>query len=134
VAWGGRSVTIRQTDFDSCQHTNQTDTSLIRVGQATIPVTLLVIVLGGLSTAVPATPGGLGTQQVLLVYALRETASAAVVLSFSLGMQAGVTIMNTLIGLAAAMLVFRTFRPLAAVRSSLALARPSGRAEQRDEA
>jgi uncharacterized membrane protein YbhN (UPF0104 family) len=100
---------------------------------ATIPVALLVIVLGGLSTAVPAAPGGLGTQQVLLVYALRETASAAVVLSFSLGMQAGVTIMNTLIGLAAAMLVFRTVRPLTAVRSSLALAR-NGRAQQTDDA
>lgn len=90
---------------------------------ATLPVALLVIVLGGVSTMVPGAPGGLGTQQLLLVYALRETASAATVLSFSLGMQAGVTAMNTLVGLAAAMLVFRTVRPVSAVRSSLALGR-----------
>lgn len=90
---------------------------------ATVPVALLVIVLGGLSTAIPGAPGGLGTQQLLLVYALRETASAASVLSFSLGMQAGVTVMNTLLGLAAAMLVFRTLRPVAAIRSSIAVGR-----------
>ena len=90
---------------------------------ATVPVALLVIVLGGVSTAVPGAPGGLGTQQLLLVYALRETASAATVLSFSIGMQAGVTVINTLIGLSAAMLIFRTVRPIAAVRSSLAVTR-----------
>jgi uncharacterized membrane protein YbhN (UPF0104 family) len=90
---------------------------------ATVPVALLVIVLGGLATAVPAAPGGLGTQQLLLVYALHETASAANVLSFSLGMQAGVTVMNMRVGLAAAMLAFRTLRPVAAIRSSVAVSR-----------
>ena len=84
---------------------------------ATVPVALLVIVLGGVSTAVPGAPGGLGTQQLLLVYALREIASAATVVTFSLGMQAGLTVINALVGLAAAMFVFRTHRPVAAIRA-----------------
>ena len=94
---------------------------------ATVPVALLVIVLGGVSTMVPGAPGGLGTQQLLLVYALRETVSAAAVVSFSLGMQATVTVLNVLVGLAAAMLVFRTVRPAAAVRASLRATRSGSR-------
>jgi uncharacterized membrane protein YbhN (UPF0104 family) len=83
---------------------------------ATLSVALLVIVLGGLSTAVPGAPGGLGTQQIVLVYALREIASTTTVVTFSLGMQAGITLVNTLVALLAAMLVLRTHRPLAALR------------------
>jgi uncharacterized membrane protein YbhN (UPF0104 family) len=75
----------------------------------------LVVVLGGLSTLVPATPGGMGAQQLLLVYALHGTVAAATALSFSVGMQVTVTATNTLIGLVAVMVVFRTLRPLAAV-------------------
>jgi uncharacterized membrane protein YbhN (UPF0104 family) len=75
----------------------------------------LVVVLGGLSTLVPATPGGMGTQQLLLVYALHGTVAAATALSFSVGMQVTVTVANTLIGLAAVMVVFKTLRPFAAV-------------------
>jgi glycosyltransferase 2 family protein len=76
---------------------------------------MLVVVLGGLSTLVPATPGGMGAQQLLLVYALQGTVAAATALSFSVGMQVTVTATNTLIGLVAVMVVFRTFRPLAAI-------------------
>lgn len=36
-------------------------------------------------------------------------------------MQAGITVVNALLGVAAAMVVFRTVRPLAAVRSGLGL-------------
>ena len=49
------------------------------------------MVVGGASTIVPLTPGGAGTQQVLLAVALSQTASAAAVVSFSLAMQASVT-------------------------------------------
>jgi uncharacterized membrane protein YbhN (UPF0104 family) len=94
---------------------------------ATIPVAMLVIVLGGVSTMVPGAPGGLGAQQLLLVYALRETVSAAAVVSFSLGMQATVTVLNVVVGVAAAMLVFRTVRPAAAVRASLRASRRGSR-------
>ncbi|MGZ4379106.1 MAG: hypothetical protein ACXVRY_13575 [Gaiellaceae bacterium] len=76
---------------------------------------MLVVVLGGLSTLVPATPGGMGAQQLLLVYALQGTVAAATALSFSVGMQVTVTATNTLIGLVAVTGVFGTFRPLAAI-------------------
>lgn len=83
---------------------------------ATVPAALVVVMAGGLATLVP-TPGGVGTQQVLLVYVLHTTASTAAVVSFSFGMQAAVTTLNACIGLAAAMLLFRTVRPGAAVRA-----------------
>ena len=84
---------------------------------ATVPLAVLVVVAGGLSTLVP-TPGGAGTQQVLLVYALQQTASTAAALSFSVGMQVGITAVNTVIGLTALMFMFRTLRPVAAVREA----------------
>jgi uncharacterized membrane protein YbhN (UPF0104 family) len=84
---------------------------------ATVPLAALVVVAGGLSTLVP-TPGGAGTQQVLLVYALQQTATTAAALSFSVGMQVGITTVNALIGIAAMMLMFRTVRPLAAIREA----------------
>jgi uncharacterized membrane protein YbhN (UPF0104 family) len=86
---------------------------------ATIPLALLVVVAGGASTLAPGTPGGAGTQQLLLVYALGTAASASAALSFSIGMQIGVTAVNTLIGIAAVMLLARTLHPLRAMRVGL---------------
>jgi uncharacterized membrane protein YbhN (UPF0104 family) len=86
---------------------------------ASIPLAALVVVLGGLSTLVPATPGGAGAQQLLVVYGLHGAASTANALSFSIGMQLGVTAVNTLIGLTAAMILLRTFRPVAAFRGRI---------------
>jgi uncharacterized membrane protein YbhN (UPF0104 family) len=91
--------------------------------QATVPRAALVMVLCGASTLVPLTPGGAGTQQVILAYALSQVATAAAILSFSVGMQAGVTAVNALLGLLAGMVAFRTLRPLHAMRSGLRLAR-----------
>jgi hypothetical protein len=82
----------------------------------------LVVVLNGLSTAVPV-PGGAGTQQVFATYALVGVASASGALGFSVGMQVGVTIMNTAVGLLAMMVLFRTVRPHSALRSARSLAR-----------
>lgn len=90
---------------------------------ATVPLAALVMVVGGASTIVPLTPGGAGTQQVLLALALSNTASAAAVVSFSLAMQASVTVVNALLGMAAAMAVCRSVRPVRAVRTALAGAR-----------
>jgi uncharacterized membrane protein YbhN (UPF0104 family) len=90
---------------------------------ATVPLAALVMVVGGASTAVPLTPGGAGTQQVLLAVALSQTASAAAVVSFSVAMQASVTLVNALLGLAAAMAVCGSLRPVRAVRTALASAR-----------
>jgi len=85
---------------------------------ATLPIAGLVVVASGMSTLVPATPGGAGTQQLLIVIALQQVASATSALSFSIGMQVGVTVVNTLLGFAAITLVFGRLRP-AAVREAL---------------
>jgi uncharacterized membrane protein YbhN (UPF0104 family) len=90
---------------------------------ATVALAVVVMVVGGASTFVPLTPGGAGTQQVLLAVALSQTASAAAVVSFSLAMQASVTLVNALLGVAAAMAVCRTLRPVRAVRGAVAAAR-----------
>jgi uncharacterized membrane protein YbhN (UPF0104 family) len=78
---------------------------------ATVPLAGLVVVASGLSTLVPATPGGAGTQQLLMVVVLQQVVSAASALSFSIGMQVGITAVNTLVGLTALSLVFGTLRP-----------------------
>lgn len=91
---------------------------------ATLPLAALVVVAGGLSTLTP-TPGGAGTQQLLVVYALQQTASAASALSFSIGMQVGVTAVNTLVGLAGLALVFQTLRPSAIRAATRAARNPS---------
>ena len=85
---------------------------------ASLPIAGLVVVASGMSTLVPATPGGAGTQQLLVVVALQQVASAASALSFSIGMQVGITLVNTLVGLAAITFVFGRLRP-AAIRAEL---------------
>ena len=85
---------------------------------ATVPIAGLVVVASGMSTLVPATPGGAGTQQLLIVVALQQVASAASALSFSIGMQVGITLVNTVVGVVAIMLVFGTMRPTA-IRAAL---------------
>lgn len=65
---------------------------------ASVPGAAVVMALCGASTLVPLTPGGAGTQQVMVAFALSEAATATAVLSFSIGMQAGVTAVNTLLG------------------------------------
>jgi uncharacterized membrane protein YbhN (UPF0104 family) len=85
--------------------------------EAGLTTAALVVVLNGLSTAVPV-PGGAGSQQVLATYALLGAVSTAGAVSFSLGMQVGVTAVNTAVGLTAVMLLFRTLRPIAAVRAA----------------
>jgi hypothetical protein len=87
----------------------------------------LVVVFTGLSTVVPV-PGGVGTQQLLAAYALRGVAPLAGAVSFSVGMQVGVTAINTIVGATALMLMLRTFRPVAAMRSGIGLTRstPAG--------
>lgn len=89
---------------------------------AGIATAALVVVFTGLSTAVPV-PGGVGTQQLLAAFALRGVAPVAGAVSFSVGMQVGVTVVNTLVGVTALMLMLGTYRPVAAVRSGIVIAR-----------
>ncbi|MGE5691864.1 MAG: lysylphosphatidylglycerol synthase domain-containing protein [Pseudomonadota bacterium] len=84
---------------------------------ASLWVAALVVIVGGLATVVPATPGGLGTQQLLLVALLHGTVSAAEAISFSLTLQLGASAINVALGIAGAMLLVGTRSPVAAVRS-----------------
>lgn len=79
----------------------------------------LIVVANGMSSAVPI-PGGAGVQQALAALVLRGVVPIANAVSFSLGLQVGITLVNTTVGLVALMLLFRSLRPVAAARSALA--------------
>jgi uncharacterized membrane protein YbhN (UPF0104 family) len=69
---------------------------------------VLVVVVTGVAGVIPFLPGGVGAQQAMLVYALRKTASAASVVTYGVGMQAGVTMVDLTVGAIALMVTFRT--------------------------
>jgi uncharacterized protein (TIRG00374 family) len=71
---------------------------------------LAVQVTQGLSTALPLTPAGIGTEQALLVYVFSGTASAKAVLSFSVGMKIVLISFNVVLGFAAILLMLGTVR------------------------
>ena len=77
---------------------------------ATAETTLGVLVVAGLSTMLPFTPGGAGTQQAILVFALAGAASRSTILAFSFGQQLVVTIENVAIGFGAILLMLGTLR------------------------
>jgi uncharacterized membrane protein YbhN (UPF0104 family) len=58
----------------------------------------LALLVGSVTTLVPLTPGGVGTQQALLVVLLAGVAAPAAVLSFSLGTQLVITVVNVTLG------------------------------------
>lgn len=86
---------------------------------APLALAALVVVVGGMSTMVPV-PGGAGSQQALAVFVLAGIASASSALSFSVGMQVGVTLVNTTIGIIAAMLIFGRLHPVHAIKAAIA--------------
>jgi len=71
---------------------------------------LAVVVVQGLSTSLPFTPGGLGAQQAVLVFALAGDASRSAVLSFSVGMQLVTIAVNVVLGFGAIALMLKTIR------------------------
>jgi uncharacterized protein (TIRG00374 family) len=77
---------------------------------ATFDTVVAVLVVQGLSTALPFTPGGAGTQQAVLVFALSGWASKSAVLSFSVGMQLATVIVNVAIGFTVILLIFGSLR------------------------
>jgi uncharacterized membrane protein YbhN (UPF0104 family) len=73
--------------------------------------TALVLAVQSLSTLLPFTPGGVGTQQGLIVYVFRnERVARTRLVSFSVGMQIALTAFNVLLGLIALALMARTLR------------------------
>jgi glycosyltransferase 2 family protein len=88
-----------------------------------------VLVVQGLSTVLPFTPGGAGTQQAVLVFALRGTATASAVLAFSVGMQLVTVAVNVVLGFAAIAIMLRTLnvrRHLFAAREDVATVESAG--------
>lgn len=72
---------------------------------------LLVQATMSLSTLVPATPGGIGTEQALLVYAFRDAGIArSTLLAFSVGMKLTLTVVNVIVGFTAIFLALGTVR------------------------
>ncbi len=88
---------------------------------ATFETVLAVLVVGGLATTLPFTPGGAGTQQAVLVFALSGWASKSAVLSFSVGMQVATAAVNVAIGFAAIAVMLGTVRWRQHVRRDEAL-------------
>jgi uncharacterized membrane protein YbhN (UPF0104 family) len=77
---------------------------------ATLHTALLVQVTQSLSTLVPLTPGGIGTEQGLIVYVFAGRAARAAVLSFSVGMKVALMAVNLVVGFSAIALMLRTLR------------------------
>ncbi|MDX6554303.1 MAG: hypothetical protein QOD86_498 [Miltoncostaeaceae bacterium] len=84
---------------------------------------LLVIVAGNIGKLLPATPGGLGPVQALLVVFLAGTATRSDVLAFSVGMEISLMVFNALMGITAiAIMSGRGLR----LRATIAAARRGG--------
>ena len=98
--------------------------------EATLENALLVQVASALSTLVPATPGGLGPRQALLIVLLAGAASPGAVLAFGVGMELALTVWNVVIGFSALTLMMRG----TGIRKLLRGARASTRSEDRSVA
>jgi len=77
---------------------------------ATLHNALLVQVSQSLATILPVSPGGIGTEQALLVYIFRRVTSKSVALSFSVGMRVTLIVVNAVLGFAAILLMTGTLR------------------------
>lgn len=87
---------------------------------ASLENALIVQVAGSLGSLLPATPGGLGPKQALLVVMLAGTAGRTDVLAFSAGMELTLTVATVLLGAACFALMVRSLhlrRAMAEARS-----------------
>jgi uncharacterized membrane protein YbhN (UPF0104 family) len=70
----------------------------------------VVMVTQSISTLMPLTPGGIGTEQALLVYLFEGAAASSDVLSFSVGVKLVVIAVNVTIGTIATFTMLKSFR------------------------
>lgn len=96
---------------------------------ATVHNAILVQVAQSLSTLLPLTPGGAGTEQGLLLYLFRGKVGRAALLSFSVGAHIVYVIVNVLLGALSVALLTRSLRFGRLRREAL---RDPQRAEVRD--
>lgn len=71
---------------------------------------VLVLVIDSVATAIPVTPGGAGTQQALLAFALAGAASQSQILAYSVGQQLVITLANAALGIVALLHLFGSAR------------------------
>jgi uncharacterized membrane protein YbhN (UPF0104 family) len=77
---------------------------------ASVHNSLLAQVVDSLSTLFPATPGGAGTKQGLIVFLFDgEAVSKSLLLAFSVGMNVAIVVFNLVLGAAALFVMARTF-------------------------
>ncbi len=76
---------------------------------------LLVQVTGSLSTLVPISPAGIGTEQAFIVYVFKGAVPQTALLAFSVGMKLTLVAVNVVVGFTAILLTLRTFRVRRAV-------------------
>lgn len=67
-------------------------------------------VAGSLSTALPLTPGGIGTEQALLVYLFSDVAASSKILAFSVGVKLVTIVVNVTLGTIAVVLMLGSVR------------------------
>ena len=79
---------------------------------------LTVMVAGSLGGLFPATPGGLGPKQALLVVMLAGEAGRTDILAFSAGMELTLVAVNAVLGLACLALILRDVRFMRAIRQA----------------
>ena len=75
---------------------------------ATIHNALLVQVSAGLASLLPISPSGIGTEQAFLLYLLRDQASRAALLAFSVGMRITLILVNLALGFGTLLIWFRS--------------------------
>jgi glycosyltransferase 2 family protein len=77
---------------------------------ASVHNALLVQIAQSLSTVLPITPGGAGTEQGLLLFLFRGKAGRTELLSFSVGMHIAIVVVNVTLGVLAVALMTRSLR------------------------
>ena len=77
---------------------------------ASIHNALLVQVAQSMSTVLPITPGGAGTEQGLLLYLFSGTVGRTALLSFSVGMHIAIVVINVVLGLVALAVMTKSLR------------------------
>ncbi len=77
---------------------------------ATVHNALLVQIAQSLSTLLPLTPGGAGTEQGLLLYLFRGKVGRTALLSFSVGAHIAFVVVNIALGAVAVALMTRSLR------------------------
>lgn len=78
--------------------------------QTSLDSALRVQVTQSLSTILPLTPAGIGTEQALITHVLSGRASSSALLSFSVGMKLVLSVWSVILGAAAILLMARTLR------------------------